>query len=160
MAEHMSFLIPTIRGIEDTPAGNLLECIFIRDTNEYNDDDGDDDDTEEAVSAIDEIPTDVSMEPTSIEKLPPPPPPPPANTTHKIEMKKERTQFDADFLEWQKMKKKETYSRTAPDTDEMFFLSILPDLKKLSETRKRSFKVEIMNRLHNMLVEDDEQDSS
>lgn len=56
---------------------------------------------------------------------------------------------DIAFMEWVNMKTQNKQE----DSDLLFFRSLLPDLKKLDDRRKRIFKSKIMTTLHDMLDE-------
>ncbi|KAG8223267.1 hypothetical protein J437_LFUL001544 [Ladona fulva] len=135
LSEYMSFLMPYLKGGDQMSCN--LEDSAVEET----------EDSHAEVISVNEMPNEHSTI-TSIEK----PTPPKPQKFHSMKNKVE----DA-FLEWMRMKK-ETKEKER-DADEMFLKSLLPDLKKLSDRRKRKFKIQAMSLLNSMLEEDERETS-
>ncbi|KAL1130496.1 hypothetical protein AAG570_011744 [Ranatra chinensis] len=67
--------------------------------------------------------------------------------------RKGKEHCDGSFKEW--MKVKQSSYKSDRDAEEHFLLSLLPDLKNLSSSRKRTFKIETMSLLYKLLEEDE-----
>nr|XP_014292167.1 uncharacterized protein LOC106691037 [Halyomorpha halys] len=141
LSEHMSFLLPYVKGKPTVKVEN----------SSVNDSRANIDKDEEANSS-EETPKEPEPEPEpscTVQTMEPPAP-----RIEKIDFQDDRCMNEANPAhEWIKMKKDIT--RKQLDSDELFLLSLLPDIRKLSAQRKRYFKLETMSLLNKFADEDE-----